>query len=155
MKKFIIMLSLLCAPVALLAQSGDSKMILTSDIKVEKAQLINGINTITLSEPDVVVPGDDLVFTISYKNQNDQPATDFVITNPLPDAVAFAGDASNMAQFSVDNGVSWGALQDLQITDENGTTRPAQNGDVTHLRWVIDSIAPGASGNVTFRGAVK
>ena len=62
----------------------------------------------------VVTPGDKLVFVLSYRNDGAAPATGFVVTNPIPTSVAFAGGESAGAIVSVDGGKSWGALAALQ-----------------------------------------
>jgi uncharacterized repeat protein (TIGR01451 family) len=44
-----------------------------------------------LEAPKLVVPGDQLVFVVRYKNVGAQPASNFTVTNPIPRAVAFSG----------------------------------------------------------------
>jgi len=102
-----------------------------------------------------VVPGDEVVYTVSFSNISDEPAENIVITNPLPaelsyiDGSAF-GPGANV-QFSVDGGVTFADAADLEVS-EAGVTRPAMPDDFTHIRWVIESqIAPGAQGIAQFR----
>lgn len=127
---------------------------LTSQAFVEKTIEVGGATKVERTEPKVVVPGDKLVFELTYKNAGDKPAANFVLTNPVPEAVAF-GEAPG-ATVSVDGGKSWGALAALKVKQADGTFRPAQAGDVTHVRWAMAQAIPaGAAGKVSFRGTVK
>lgn len=109
-----------------------------------------------LAPAATVTPGDRLVYVVTYRNGGRQPATDFVVTNPIPIHVAFAGEETAGAEMSVDGGKSWGALTALRITNANGTTRAARREDVTHLRWrIAQPIAAGGGGQVTFKARLK
>jgi len=108
-----------------------------------------------LEPPKLVTPGDRVVFVLTYKNGGAQPATGFVINNPLPAAVSYESSDGAPPVVSVDGGKSWGALATLKITQPDGTMRPATPADVTHLRWTFATIAPGQSGKLSFRGVVK
>ncbi len=109
-----------------------------------------------LKPASTVTPGDRLVYVVSYRNNGKQPATDFAITNPVPQHVAFAGDETAGAQMSIDGGKTWGALTALKVANANGTSRPARREDVTHLRWQLSQpIAPGTEGQVTFKARLK
>ncbi|WP_447762771.1 hypothetical protein [Sphingopyxis panaciterrae] len=115
-----------------------------------------GKQRVLLEEPKVVVPGDKLVFVLAYRNAGAQPADKFVITNPLPSAVRFADAGDTRPLVSVDGGRAWGQLGDLTIQQADGTRRPAQPADVTHIRWAFQQPIPaGASGKLMFRGVVK
>lgn len=102
-----------------------------------------------------VVPGDEVVYTVSFSNVSDEPAENVVITNPLPaelsyvDGSAFGPGAD--VQFSVDGGVTFAAPRDLEVS-EDGVARAATADDFTHIRWVMgEQIAPGAQGIAQFR----
>jgi uncharacterized repeat protein (TIGR01451 family) len=128
---------------------------LNSAVRLEKTVTENGVSHVVASEPKVVVPGDKLVFSTAYHNDSAQAVTNFIVTNPLPAAVSFSAGADAGAQVSVDGGKTWGALGALTVSDAKGGTRPAQAGDVTHVRWTIASIAPGASGTVQYNAIVR
>jgi len=115
-----------------------------------------GRTRIRLEEPKAVVPGDRLVFVLNYRNASERAADRFVITNPLPAAVRYADAGDNTALVSVDGGRTWGRLGEMTVTLADGTRRPAQPADVTHLRWAIQKPIPaGASGKLMFRGVVR
>ena len=100
--------------------------------------------------------GDRLVFVLSYRNNGAAPATDFVITNPIPDSVEYAGTQSAGAVHSIDGGRNWGALDALSVRDAQGNSRAATFADVTHVRWrFVQPIPAGSGGEVRFRGVVK
>ncbi len=153
MKLFLALLALL-APVAAFAADAVS---LSSKVFVERVrQEADGKTRTVREEPGVVTPGDKIVIVLSYRNNGAAPATGFVVTNPIPNSVAFAGGESEGAIVSVDGGKSWGALASLRIANADGTSRPASQADVTHIRWTFARpIAAGASGQLSFRGVVK
>jgi uncharacterized repeat protein (TIGR01451 family) len=109
----------------------------------------------------IVVPGDKVVFTLSYANRGATPASGFRATNPMPGPVQFLNATEDWAEVSVDGGKSWGILSALTVkaksADGTGVVvRPAAVEDVTHVRWVFASdIAPGAKGAVSYRGIIK
>jgi uncharacterized repeat protein (TIGR01451 family) len=152
--KRLIALFALVAPVAALAAADN--VTLSSHAFVEKVKPgPNGKPVTVLEEPRLVTPGDKLVFELSYRNQGAQPATGFVITDPIPSAVTFTGAVSPGAVYSVDGGRTWGPLAALRVATANGASRPATATDVTTVRWSFPAIPAGASGKVSFRGVVK
>lgn len=150
--KVLLALGALAAPAAALAAS---QVTLASEVFVERVlKDPNGKARTVLEPPRAMVSGDRLVFVLSYRNRGAEPAADFVVTNPVPDAVAFAG-AEN-AEVSVDWGRNWGQLASLTVRRSDGTFRPARPGDVTHVRWSIrQAIAAGQTGTLSFRALAR
>lgn len=126
---------------------------LEGDVKVVRQVTENGQTRETLEEPNQVLPGDRLVFTTRYTNGGTQPATDFVVTNPLPGPVKLA--RVNGFEVSVDGGKTFGTLGQLKAAGAGGKPRAAELADVTHVRWRVASIAPGASGEVKYFAEVR
>lgn len=126
---------------------------LEGDVKVVRVVTENGKPVEKLEEPNQVLPGDKLVFATRYTNAGKEPATDFVVTNPLPAPVRLSN--AEGLEVSVDGGKTFGALPTLKVAAEGGVTRAAELGDVTHVRWRIASIAPGARGEVKYFGEVR
>lgn len=119
----------------------------------------NGIEQTRLVEAASVLPGEEVLFTVTYTNIGDQAAEDVTITNPIPDHMSYVDDSATgdntSVTFSVDGGETYGAPQDLQVTDALGAESPAIAKDFTHVRWVVDSdVASGASGTVQFSAVV-
>lgn len=126
---------------------------LKGDVKVVRQVAENGKTVEKLEDPNQVLPGDRLVFTTRYTNGSDKPVDDFVVTNPLPAPVKLAKVDS--FEVSVDGGKTFGALAWLKAADADGKPRAAELGDVTHVRWRVASIAPGASGEVKYFAEVR
>lgn len=120
----------------------------------------NGIEQARLVEAANVLPGEEVLFTVTYTNLGDEPAEDVTITNPVPEHMVYVDNSASgnntSVTFSVDGGQTFGAPQDLLVTDALGTPRPAIARDYTHVRWVVDSdVASGASDTVQFTAIVK
>jgi uncharacterized repeat protein (TIGR01451 family) len=154
--KFLLTLLALLLPGAALAQS-QSQVALTSNVLVERTTTgPNGAARTSLETPGIVTPGDRLVFVLAYRNNAASPATDFVVTNPIPESVSFVAAESAGSVLSIDGGRTWGALDALRVRNADGTSRPATPADVTHVRWrIAQPIPAGGSGELRFRGVVK
>jgi len=146
---------LACAPVALIATAPAGPIQLTSSVMVEKIAMVNGHEQTVLKAPKPVFPGDHLLFQTDYKNTGATAADHFVVTNPVPASVAYAGESTAGAEMSVDGGKNYGQLSALRVKTPDGQSRPARPEDVTNLRWTLATIAPGTSGSLKYRGMVK
>lgn len=153
MTKFLILLALFL-PSAALAQN---QVALTSEVLVERRTTgADGAVQVTLEAPGVVTPGDHLVFVLSYRNNGAAPASDFVVSNPIPDSVVFDGTDSPGAVYSIDGGRTWGALSALTVRGADGNSRPATLADVNSVQWrFAQAIPAGSGGQLRFRGIVK
>jgi uncharacterized repeat protein (TIGR01451 family) len=154
--KILAILLAFAAPAAALA-AGSDHVSLASHVFAEHVRPgPSGKPEVVRDEPKVVTPGDRLFFELAYRTAGAEPATGFVITDPIPASVAFAGDESAGAIFSIDGGRTWGPLAALRVAQSTGGSRPASFSDVTHIRWVFARPIPaGAAGSVSFRGVVK
>jgi uncharacterized repeat protein (TIGR01451 family) len=154
MYKLLLALAALLVPgVAIAADS----VALSSMVFVEKTIAdADGKAKITLHEPKIVTPGDRLIFILNYQNRGLTAANNFVVTNPLPNAVAYQGTADASAEVSIDGGKAWGALAALKVADGLNRWRSARPEDVTHVRWTMKKAIPaGAQGKLSFRGIVR
>jgi uncharacterized repeat protein (TIGR01451 family) len=102
-----------------------------------------------------VVPGDDVVYTITFVNTSDESADNIVITNPLAGELTYVSGSAfgpgTTIEFSVDGGMNFAAAEELTVT-EDGAVRPASAGDFTHIRWVMQNeLQAGAQGLAQFR----
>ena len=107
-----------------------------------------------------VVPGDEVIYTITFANRGTEPAADVVITNPIPDHMVFTRveDSPRPANvsMSVDGGNVYDAPRNLTVKDAKGNTRPAKASDFTHVRWTFqNSLEPGAEGSVSFKAQLQ
>lgn len=115
----------------------------------------SGKEVTELVEPNTIVPGDRLIFGTDYNNGSDEAVDNFVVTNPLPPAVRLAPDADTTLIVSVDGGKSFGTLSQLSVLAEDGGSRPADQADVTHVRWTLPSVAPGESGRLEYPAIIR
>lgn len=104
-----------------------------------------------------VIPGTEVTYVISYRNTGDAPAENVAITNPMPVALEYVGPqgAIPVSEVSVDGGTRFGALTALTVPGADGQPRAAQPADVTHLRWILAALPPGAEGAVSFSARVR
>lgn len=139
------------------AASAAGDVALSSEAFVERTkQDAAGKPQIVREKPDVVTPGDKLVFVLRYSNGGAQPAADFTVTNPIPAAVAYTAAEGAGSSVSVDGGKTWGQLGGLKVTLPDGASRAALAADVTHVRWRLAQPIPAkSSGELSFRGVVR
>ena len=107
-----------------------------------------------------VVPGSEVIYTITAKNTGAEPAEQIVVTNPVPPETVYvrgsATGAGTVITFSVDGGMSWDVPARLTVTGPDGKPRPAVAEDYTHVRWTFaESLAPARQAPVAYRARVK
>lgn len=120
----------------------------------------SGQETTQLVPVSTVVPGDEVIYTISFTNISDEPAEKVTITNAVPQHMAYVGDTAfgpgTEVSYSVDGGIAYGSPDELTVRDEEGDERPANASDYTHIRWVMrNNLEPGSKGFARFRAQLK
>ena len=108
---------------------------------------------------DTVVPGESVVYTITFQNISDEPAANVVITNPISEDLTYVDGSAfgpgTVIQFSTDGGQNFAAADELTVIDD-GVSRPAGPDDFTHIRWVMNNeLAVGAQGTARFSAVLK
>lgn len=144
-----------------LTQAGAGPLALTTVAQTEQVVTReDGSEETRLIDVTTVVPGDEVIYTITYTNTGAEPAAAVTITDPVPAQMrylagsAFAPGAD--VSFSVDGGQSYGAPEDLFVTDADGAERAASAADYTHIRWRLrHPIAPGKRGYARFKAALR
>ena len=106
------------------------------------------------------VPGDQVIYTVTFANEGDQPASGVTVVDPIPPQTRYvAGSAFGPGTditFSVDGGTSFASAEELKVTDANGATRAARAEEYTHIRWVFrGELEPGAQGYARFRAVLN
>jgi uncharacterized repeat protein (TIGR01451 family) len=107
-----------------------------------------------------VPPGEVVIYTLNAKNTSEKPASDVVMTDPIPAQMEYV-DGSVSADgarvtFSVDGGKSFAAKESLKVRGEDGAMRAALPADFTHIRWQLEKpLAPGEVRAVSFRARVE
>ena len=119
----------------------------------------SGDTEIRLVAASTVVPGESVVYTITFQNISDEPADNVVITNPISKELTYVDGSAfgpgSAVQFSTDDGQNFAAADDLTVS-EDGESRPAGPDDFTHIRWVMNNeLAVGAQGTARFSAVLK
>lgn len=108
---------------------------------------------------DVVVPGESVIYTITFRNVSGEPADNVVITNPIAEDLMYVdGSAFGPGMeilFSVDGGETFAVADELTVVSED-EVRAATAGDFTHVRWVMRNDLPaGAQGTARFAATLE
>lgn len=106
------------------------------------------------------VPGDEIVYTVTFTNISDAEADNVRVTNPIPEQMAFiqgtAFGPGTDVSFSVDGGETFGAPEELTITDPEVGQRVAAADEYTHVRWELKaSLDAGAQGIARYRAKLR
>jgi uncharacterized repeat protein (TIGR01451 family) len=140
-----------------LAANATGVQLTNTVFKQVESKTAAGKVEIKLAPVGMVTPGDRVRFIMGYRNSGSKPASNIIITNPVPMEVAYTGpQEGGEPQVSVDGGKTFSTLSALSVKNADGTARPARTSDVTHVRWQIARvIAPGEAGQVSFNGQLK
>lgn len=135
------------------------KVTSTAETEVEVTGM-DGKKTLKRTPPDKAIPGTEVIYTNTFENMIKKPASNVVITNPIPnDSEYKAGSAFGKdcdIQFSADGGKTYAHADELRIRDMDGQERTALPREYTHIRWTYKGqLAPGKSGEVGFRAVIK
>lgn len=119
-----------------------------------------GKKIVKRAAPTTVVPGTEVIYTITAKNTGTEPADNIVVTNPVPKETVYvdgsAFGAGTKITFSVDGGKSFGQAKKLTVKDADGKSRGAKAEDYTHVRWIFQfNLQPGQEAPVWYRTRVK
>lgn len=142
----------LAAPLALAvpahAQTPSTGPAISTDSAVYVERSSNG-NGRRLEPADRLARGDRVVTVVTWYRMGGDGG--FVITNPLPQRLAYQRSARDGQEVSVDGGRTWGRLGSLRIGN-----RVASPEDVTHMRWRIPAYsAARGRGQIAFAGIVR
>jgi len=145
---------------AALAQDVSPVTLASEVLKEVEAVNEKGEKEIRLIPVASAMPGEILIFRVTYRNEGTEPATNIQLTNPVPGEMLYIGGTAEGkgtdVAFSVDGGQSFAQPAALTVTAGDGTKRPAEPADYTHIRWQIkDPVPPGREGSVSFRARLK
>ena len=141
---------------------GGVQLVNTAQKEVEIDE--SGRKVRRLVELGKMVPGDEVVYTISYANKGSRPAERVVVTNPVPQHTRFRAGSVEGANaeitYSADGGSTYAAPDRLTVAmrDAKGapSMRPALAADITHIRWTLkEPLPPGSSGQLRFRAVIE
>jgi len=152
----IFMSALLLNPAAQAAKET-GPILLTSNAEVEIIKTdATGKQSIKRELATEVIPGKDVIYTLTFENVGTNPGNDIVINNPIPEHTVYkTGSASGTdthISFSVDGGQSFASPEQLTVTEADGSTRTANASEYTTIRWqYTKQLPPGKKSSVEFR----
>ena len=142
-------------------QAWAQKKHIDLDAKVEREIEVvdeKGQKTIKREQAVTVMPGEVVVYTITARNVGEEPATNVVITDPIPEHMDYTGSVTGertRITFSVDGGKTYDVATALMVPDGEGE-KPAKPEDYTHIRWRFnDALEPGSARSVEFRARLQ
>ena len=134
-------------------------IVLKSTAETEK-EVVNdkGEKSKVLMPAGKIVPGTEVIWTVTANNICKQPSDKVTINNPVPEHMTLVpnsafGPGSDVT-YSVD-GQKFAPAGELTVL-ENGAARPARADEYKHIRWVFKSaLQPGASAFARFRAVLN
>lgn len=146
-------------PLSLLAAPAYA---LTATQTVEKETVVrapDGTETRIRETAERASPGERLVYTVSFTNDGAEPASNLVMTQPVPEEVRFIEGSADQAgmevRVSVDGGESFVPRGAATVVREGEVVR-AEADDITHIRWQIPGpVAVGETGRVTYKAVLE
>ena len=138
---------------------GEGCIALKSTAEVEQ-DVVNekGEKSKKLVPAGKVVPGVEVIWTVTANNVCKQPSEKVTINNPIPAHMSYVANSAtgpgSDISYSLD-GKAFGAEGQLTVS-ENGVTRKARADEYKHIRWEFkNSLPPGASAFARFRAVLN
>lgn len=108
---------------------------------------------------DKIVPGDEVIWTITAKNVCDAAADKIVIANPVPEHMSYVANSAmgvgTTITYSLD-GQQFAPLGEVIVKAGDGSQRPARAEEIRAIRWTYTAPFPrGASAFVRYRARVN
>lgn len=106
-----------------------------------------------------VVPGKEVIWTVTAKNVCDKPAENIVIANAVPEHMSYVANSAmgvgTQITYSVD-GKAFNAPDALNVNQPDGSSRLARADEYRAVRWTYQAaFAPGATAFVRYRALVQ
>ena len=123
-------------------------------------QMPDGTESISRSPAEMVVPGERIVYTLNFTNDDKAAATDLVLTMPVPSEIKFLDGSATQSGvatvYSADGGKTFASRNVVRRIGLDGVARSANAEDITHIRWTVAGpVAVGETGNLSFKGTLK
>ncbi|MBU6269337.1 MAG: hypothetical protein KGN34_17455 [Sphingomonadales bacterium] len=120
-----------------------------SAVFVERVKLRDGAAVRSLEPASRLVRGDRVVTVVNWYRLGGNGG--FVVTNALPNGLAYQASGEPSEEVSVDGGRTWGQLGALRVGGRVATPE-----DVTHVRWrVSPNQAMVGAGRIAYAGFVR
>ena len=156
-RKVICSLALIITSTAVSAQALTASQVVEREVTVRNA---DGTQTVTREAADKVTPGDTVIYSLNYYNDEANPAENIVLIMPIPAEVKYMDGSADTdgtnTTYSVDGGKSFAGRDDLRVAQADGDKRAALAEDITHIRWIVGTtIAPETGGTLSFSGRLQ
>jgi uncharacterized repeat protein (TIGR01451 family) len=158
-------LLLLCMATAASSQptsdAGTDKTLAVKAIaEVETRISRNGRDIIKLAPADLVVPGDEVIYTLEIRNTGTAALPAPSVRYPIPKHMRYIAESAvgpgADVSYSVDGGRTFDRPENLQVAGPGGQLRPATAADYTDIRWQLKHRLKGNSvAFARFRAVVK
>ena len=142
------------------AQGAAPGCIVLKSIAEVEQEVVNdkGEKTVKRVLADKVVPGVEVIWTVSANNTCKQPSDKVTINNAVPAHMTYVASSATGAgsdiTYSLD-GKTFGNAEQLTVQD-NGATRKARADEYQHIRWIFkNSLQPGATALASFRAVLN
>jgi uncharacterized repeat protein (TIGR01451 family) len=140
--------------------SGGALSLKTVVQKIVEREDASGEVSTELVPVDVAVPGDEVVYTVTFTNVGGESAENVLITNPIPEQMRYepgtAFGPGAAIEYSADGGLNYAQPNELRVSSNNGSQRIASADEYTHIRWELNTpLEPGAQGIARFRAVVR
>lgn len=144
------------------AQAADPGCIVVQNI-AELEQTVtdaSGAKSVKLVPATKVVPGDTVIYTVTFRNRCDKPADNVSVDNPVPEHMAYVANSAigpnTEITYSIDGGYHFDKPDALRKKDADGSDRAARANEYTNIRWVMrHALAAGAEGYARFRAVLE
>ncbi len=106
-----------------------------------------------------IVPGNEVIWTITAKNVCDSAAENIVIANPVPEHMTYVASSAmgvgTAITYSLD-GQQFASANELTAKEADGSSRPARAAEIRAIRWTYTAPFPkGATAFVRYRATVN
>ena len=151
--------AMLCASLTAFAQDKGC-VSLKTDAQMEQEYVdAQGKPAKKLAPPAKVLPGQEIIWTITATNTCAKPADKVVIENAVPEHMTYVADTAmgpgTEITYSL-NGHDFIKQSELTVRDADGKSRPARAEEIKAIRWVVGTpIAPNSMAFARYRAKVK
>ncbi|MCH8542261.1 MAG: DUF11 domain-containing protein [Alcanivorax sp.] len=96
-----------------------------------------GVETVERVPASEVLPGDEIFYTLAYRNDGTSDARDIRLDNPVPAGTRYVPESA------------WGDAAEISLDMDTDTDQPAA------VRWQVAEVPAGSSGTVGFSVKVE
>ena len=132
---------------------------LKNDAQMEQQYVDDkGQKATRLVPPAKVIPGNEVIYTITAKNNCNKSIDNVVINNPVPEHTVYVANSATGVGTDITyslNGKDY-LKPDALVKEADGKSHAASAADISGIRWIYSSVfQPSATGFVRFRAIVQ